>query len=238
MNQTIESIIIFSLLLSCNNPNTNSSNGERIMTMDSSLVTNVDSLETQKELKKASISDTSFVFLDQLSNDFSYDLKYATTDNFIKTKVYSCDRCLIRKEVALALIDANQKFLPRGFRIKFYDCYRPLSVQKAMWKVFPDSKYVADPTYGSIHNRGGAVDITLVDANGSELAMGTKFDHFGIEAHHSYQDLPDSVIMNRVMLKEIMESSGFSPIASEWWHYNFINNGSQYPVSDFETSCD
>jgi zinc D-Ala-D-Ala dipeptidase len=178
-----------------------------------------------------------FVKLATLDSTFQYDMRYATSNNFLKEKVYECDDCLIRKEVALSLIDANNYFKSKGYRIKFFDCYRPLDVQKKMWKVLPNPTYVANPESGSIHNRGGAVDITLVKLTGEELDMGTGFDHFGKEAHHAYEDLSAEVLANRKLLKDGMSKSGFTPIRSEWWHYNF-GTAKKYDVSNFQVECE
>ncbi|WP_224483148.1 M15 family metallopeptidase [Robertkochia aurantiaca] len=168
-----------------------------------------------------SIADTVFVRLADYSDDFSYDLKYATNDNFLEKAVYDCAECYVRATTAKALIEANKEFMDRGYRIKFFDCYRPHDVQKKMWEIEPNPTYVADPAKGSIHNKGGAVDITLVDLQGNEIPMGTGFDFFGPEARHAYTDLPKEVIENRQMLKTVMESHGFNAITSEWWHYNY-----------------
>lgn len=177
-----------------------------------------------------------FVRLEDLDTTFRYDMRYATANNFLKEKVYECEDCVIRKEVGLALIEANNYFKSLGYRIKFYDCYRPLDVQKKMWEVFPNATYVANPTYGSIHNRGGAVDITLVNEMNEELDMGTDFDHFGEEARHAYQNLSPEVLANRKLLKEGMIKHGFAPIKSEWWHYNF-GSAKKYEVSNFQVEC-
>ncbi|MDN5210626.1 M15 family metallopeptidase [Fulvivirgaceae bacterium BMA12] len=191
-----------------------------------------------RSLATAELHDSSFVFIEKWSDDFVYDMKYATTDNFIGKKVYDCDQCMIRKKVALALMKANRDFMEKGYRIKFFDCYRPLDVQKIMWEVYPVEGYVANPyTSGSIHNRGGAVDITLVDNEENELDMGTGFDHFGEEAHHAYRHLPEKVLGNRKLLKDIMEKHGFKPIRTEWWHYNF-GESRAFALSNFPTKCD
>mgnify|MGYP006186397759 CR=1 FL=1 len=92
--------------------------------------------------------------------------------------------------------------MKKGFRIKLFDCYRPLDIQKKMWKIVSNPEYVADPKKGSIHNRGGAVDISLVDAKGKEVEMGTSFDFFGFQASHNYTNLPDAVKANRKFLKK------------------------------------
>ena len=189
-------------------------------------------------LKNSDLHDSSFVFIKNWSDDFVDDMKYATEDNFMKKKVYDCDQCMIRKKVALALINANRDFIKKGYRIKFFDCYRPLDVQKVLWEVYPVEGYVANPyTSGSIHNRGGAVDITLVDRENRELNMGTGFDHFGEEAHHAYTNLPQAVLNNRRLLKDVMEQHGFKSIKTEWWHYNF-GEARSFALSNFPTECD
>ncbi|HQE35157.1 MAG TPA: M15 family metallopeptidase, partial [Flavobacterium alvei] len=105
--------------------------------------------------KKAEIvSDTTFVNLKDYSQDFVYDMKYATSDNFLKAKVYDCAECFLRLKTIKALISANADFIKMGYKIKIFDCYRPLDIQKRMWKIVPNPSYVADPSKGSIHNRG------------------------------------------------------------------------------------
>lgn len=166
------------------------------------------------------IDDTTFVNLKDYSTDFIYDMKYATEDNFLKAKVYDCPECYLRLKTVQALIAANKAFIKKGYRIKLFDCYRPLDIQRRMWKIVSNPEYVADPAKGSIHNRGGAVDITLVDQKGKELDMGTPFDFFGIEASHNYEKLSKKVKNNRMLLKRIMTENKFNSLASEWWHYN------------------
>jgi D-alanyl-D-alanine dipeptidase len=169
---------------------------------------------------KRVINDTTFVNLKDYGDDFVYDMKYATDDNFLKSKVYDCAECYLRLKTVNALIEANNQFISRGYRIKLFDCYRPLDIQKQMWEIVPNPKYVADPQKGSIHNRGGAVDITLVDIKGKELDMGTSFDYFGIEASHKYNNLSETVKENRKLLRHVMTTANFNPFESEWWHYN------------------
>ncbi|KDN55519.1 M15 family metallopeptidase [Flavobacterium seoulense] len=173
-----------------------------------------------KENKITTIDDTTFVNLKDYSADFIYDMKYATEDNFLKAKVYDCAECYLRLKTVKALIEANNVFVKKGFRIKLFDCYRPLDIQKKMWEIVSNPSYVANPAKGSIHNRGGAVDITLVDKDGKELDMGTGFDFFGIEASHKYDKLSKDVKNNRKLLKRIMLKNGFKALDSEWWHYN------------------
>ena len=186
---------------------------------------------------KTIVDDTTFVNLKDYSQDFVYDMKYATSDNFLKAKVYDCAECFLRLKTVKAMLAANAEFMKRGYKIKIFDCYRPLDIQKRMWKIVPNPDYVANPSKGSIHNRGGAVDITLVDANGKELDMGTTFDFFGPEASHNYQYLAQEIKANRELLKTTMVQNGFNSLDSEWWHYN-LKSALNDKVSNTKWKCD
>lgn len=190
-----------------------------------------------KEQQTVIAEDTTFVNLKKYSTDFVYDMKYATEDNFLKAKVYDCAECYLRLKTVQALITANKEFLKKGYRIKLFDCYRPLAIQKRMWKIVPNPEYVADPAKGSIHNRGGAVDITLVDKNGKELDMGTPFDFFGVEAGHNYLNLSKKVKNNRRFLKKIMTRHNFKSLDSEWWHYN-LQSALKDKVANTKWDCE
>lgn len=197
----------------------------------------VENVSKDKSDENSAVNDTTFVNLKDYSQDFVYDMKYATEDNFLKAKVYDCAECYLRLKTVKALVEANNNFMKQGYKIKLFDCYRPLEIQKRMWKIVSNPKYVADPSKGSIHNRGGAVDITLVDSEGRELDMGTTFDHFGIEASHNYLKLDSQIIQNRKVLKETMQKHNFKIFESEWWHYN-LNNASVDKLSNFKWKCD
>jgi len=148
------------------------------------------------------------------------DMKYATEDNFTKKRLYDSNTCFLRNSAAVKL-DAVQKELEGvNLGLKVWDCYRPLTVQRILWAILPDERYVANPETGSRHNRASAVDVTLVDSQGKELQMPTGFDDFSPRAHHHYQDLPDQAIRNRELLKSVMEKVGFIPLSEEWWHYD------------------
>lgn len=192
--------------------------------------------ETYASSVKQEIADTTFVNLKDFSSDFIYDMKYATEDNFLKAKVYDCAECFLRLKTVQALIAANKEFMKEGFKIKLYDCYRPLSIQQKMWEIVSNPKYVADPKKGSIHNRGGAVDISLVNASGEEVEMGTDFDFFGIQASHNYTKFPKDVKANRKFLKKIMIKNGFNSFDSEWWHYN-LKTGLKDKVANQKWDC-
>ncbi|WP_047414329.1 M15 family metallopeptidase [Cellulophaga sp. Hel_I_12] len=182
------------------------------------------------------LADTTFIRLADFSDDFVYDLRYATTNNFLKAKVYDCAECYMRVKTAKALLKANKAFMEKGYKIKFFDCYRPNEVQYKMWAIVPNPQYVANPVKGSIHNKGAAVDISLVTLAGKELAMGTDFDFFGKKAYHDTTDLPQEILNNRILLKETMEAFGFWSIRTEWWHYN-LSSGSNDKVANFKWDC-
>ncbi|MEN8789169.1 MAG: M15 family metallopeptidase [Flavobacteriaceae bacterium] len=182
------------------------------------------------------LADTTFIRLSDYSDDFEYDLRYATENNFLKSRVYECAECYTRVKTARALITANADFREQGYKIRFFDCYRPNSVQYKMWEIVPNPQYVANPVKGSIHNRGGAVDITLVTLDGNTVDMGTDFDFFGRKAYHDNTSLPAEILQNRKILKETMEKYGFWSIRTEWWHYN-LGAASRDEIANFKWPC-
>lgn len=169
--------------------------------------------------------------LSDIDNSFMFDIRYATKNNFAKTKMYPAANCAINIDTAVKLIAANEEFKRHGYRIKIFDAYRPLSVQKYMWKVTPSKKYVSNPKYGSIHNRGCAIDMTLVDKNGKEISMPSNYDEFSNRAHINYNGGVSKARENREFLAKIMMKHGFKRISNEWWHFEDIDYNN-YPVQD------
>lgn len=160
------------------------------------------------------------VDISKLDSTIIIDLKYATADNFMKDTPYTANICLLRKDVALRLLEVQRDLRKMGLGLKIWDGYRPLSVQKKMWEKVHDHRYVADPAKGSNHNRGAAVDVTLVDKFGNELEMPTGFDDFSEKAGSDYPEVSAEAKKNRELLKKVMMKHGFMPIKSEWWHFN------------------
>ncbi|WP_317168288.1 D-alanyl-D-alanine dipeptidase [Flavobacterium silvaticum] len=195
------------------------------------------SLASVRAQDNQAIVDTTFIDIKMLSSEVILDMKYATADNFLKVAVYDCEACYLRKIAAEALVAANKDVAQKGYRIKLFDCYRPLDIQKKMWKIVPNPDYVADPAKGSLHNRGLAVDLTLIDENGNELDMGTNFDHFGPESEFAYRNISKEARRNRKLLNKIMERHGFKVLKSEWWHYNY-QMPQKAAVSNFKWECD
>ena len=116
----------------------------------------------------------------------------------------------------------QDELVKQGLGLKLFDAYRPYAVTVLMWELIKDERYVANPKNGSGHNRGIAVDLTIIDLQtGKELNMGTGFDNFSDTAHHSFTALPKEVMRNRTLLKTIMEKNGFKSLDTEWWHYSW-----------------
>ena len=138
----------------------------------------------------------------------------------------------LRVQPAAALARVQNSLREKGYGLKIFDAYRPYSVTVSFWEMVHDERYVANPDKGSGHNRGLAVDLTIVElATGHELDMGTGFDNFTDTAHHNFTQLPAVVLENRKLLNDLMISNGFKPFATEWWHYAWPNNRN-YEVLD------
>ena len=163
------------------------------------------------------------------------DIRYATTNNFTGQKLYPVARCCLRREPAENLKAVQEELHGMGLALKVFDGYRPLSVQRKMWAVYPHPGFVADPAKGSRHNRGAAVDLTLIKLDGTELPMPTPFDDFTPKAHRNYTDLPPEVIHNRELLERVMTEHHFRGLDTEWWHFDF-RGWRQYGLLDVDYS--
>ncbi len=165
-----------------------------------------------------------------------FDLKYNTPNNFTNIKLYKfATTSFLRKDPATALLHVQDSLNKIGLTLKIFDAYRPYAATKLMWTIIHDERYVANPAYGSGHNRGIAVDVTIVNLKtAKELNMGTAFDNFTDTAHHSFTKyLSKEIIENRTLLKLLMEKFGFKSLETEWWHYSFISN-EKYDVMDID----
>ncbi len=172
----------------------------------------------------------------QLIPDIVLDLRYNTTGNFLHEKLYSTDECLLAHGMVIPLARVQDSLRGRGLGLKIFDGYRPRAVQFLMWEILPNPVYVADPASGSVHNRGGAVDCSIVRFDtGEELAMPTPFDWFGPEAGHGYTlGLTPEQIANRELLLDMMTRvGGFNRYEAEWWHYTW-SSPATLPLLDFQ----
>ncbi len=181
---------------------------------------------------KAAKEVQGLVLINQLDESILCDLKYATTDNFTGKAVYSFKEGALRRQTAEKLVKASARLKEKGLRLKVWDAYRPLAVQKIFWELVKDERYVANPQKrGSNHNRGTAVDVTLVDQAGKELVMPSAFDDFSVKASRDNPDMPQEAAKNLALLTEVMTECGFRTINSEWWHYDDMDSG-KYPLLD------
>jgi D-alanyl-D-alanine dipeptidase len=176
------------------------------------------------------------VELKSLIPEIVYDLRYATSNNFMRRRLYTGNirRTFLRKPAAEALLKVQQELKPMGYGLKIFDAYRPYSVSVKFWEQIKDEKYVANPTKGSAHNRGLAIDLTLIDLKSKkQLEMGTDFDNFTDTAHHSFDKLSPEIKQNRKILRDVMKKHGFEIFDSEWWHYSWPNTN-DYELLDLK----
>lgn len=155
------------------------------------------------------------------------DIRYATDNNFTGRTVYPSARCYLRSDVAARLLKVQAALCARGLGLKVYDCYRPFSVQEDFWRIMPDERYVLEPrreggriVKSSRHNRGAAVDVALVDAQGRELPMPTGYDDFSEKAHRGNPAATAEERRNSDVLERAMAAQGFEPLPTEWWHFD------------------
>ena len=174
------------------------------------------------------------VDLESLHAGIFFDIRYATTNNFMHQQLYPLPKAYLHEDAAARLLEVQKDLHDRGLGLKVFDGYRPLSVQQKMWDLVHDRRYVANPSVNrGRHSRGTAVDVTLVDGQGHELEMPTKFDDFTAKAHQDCNDLPKIQKKNRALLREVMEKHGFEPLNSEWWHFD-LKGWYRYPVLDVD----
>lgn len=175
-----------------------------------------------------------FINIQALDNTILVDLKYATTDNCVKKKIYDYNICIFRKSTALKLAKVSAAVAKDGYRLKIWDGYRVFSASWELWNAYKDPKYVSSPDLKDKHCKGTAVDLTLVDANGNELEMPTGFDDFSPKA--SGQDATGKAYENWQYLRKVMTDNGFRAISSEWWHYNDTDT-SKYDIVDLDVNA-
>lgn len=163
----------------------------------------------------------------RLSTTMVLDIRYATANNFTGRQVYPSARCFLRADIARRLSAVQNRLQARGLGLKVFDCYRPFSVQEIFWKIMPDERYVLEPlrqdgkmVKSSRHNRGAAVDVTLVDSAGAELPMPTGYDDFSDKAHRGSPAAGPEASRNSLLLEQAMAAQGFIPLSTEWWHFD------------------
>jgi len=167
-----------------------------------------------------------FVDIEVHAPAITIDPLYAKEENCFKIVLYPVPKIFLRRGTADKLARVQSELEEQNLSLLITDGYRPYSIQKKIWQIVPDPDYVADPAIGSKHNRGAAVDITILD-----LPMGTEIDDLTEKAHHNYPHLKGEEKKNRLFLKNLMEKHGFIALPTEWWHYE-DSDWEQYPICD------
>lgn len=181
--------------------------------------------------------ETRLVEINKYIPGIALDIRYATTNNFTHKVMYPQARAFARLPVVMALKQVQDELKTKGLGLKIYDAYRPYAITVKFYETARDTNFVADPRKGSKHNRGCAIDLSVIDLKtGKELDMPTGFDSFSKKAAANYPDLAPKQIENRELLKNAMQAHGFHVIATEWWHYDF-NGWSKFPLLDIPFSA-
>ena len=221
---------------SCGEAPSSENTKDKIASQTTKPPTEVKPIEKKVAVINYDYDTTQWTDLNHLDSSIIIEMRYASTNNFVKEKMYNCSRCFLRPQVAKQIVAAHEMLREGGLGLKMLDCFRPRPIQQKLWDKFEDPRYVTPPSKGSMHNRGAAVDLTIVDKDGKQLDMGTPFDYFGKEAHHAYTNLSKEVLANRKLLKETMAEVGLKPITTEWWHYSYQSKS--YELSDMLWNCE
>jgi D-alanyl-D-alanine dipeptidase len=160
------------------------------------------------------------------------DLPYAGPDNFTGRPVYGRAACYLHPEAAAKLQRAVSLAAVQGLRFRVFDAFRPAEAQWVLWNHTADPEFLADPRRGSPHSRGVAVDLTLIDASGRALDMGTPFDAFTPLSHHGNFEVMPAAQKNRMLLLGLMTAAGWDCYLKEWWHSQLFNSRGYPLLSD------
>ncbi|HEV2883941.1 MAG TPA: M15 family metallopeptidase [Pyrinomonadaceae bacterium] len=176
------------------------------------------------------------VELTKLDPTIKLDIRYATKNNFLGKKVYKQARAFLQRPAAEALVRVNQSLRKQGYGLVVYDGYRPWSVTKKFWDATAEDKkiFVADPSKGSRHNRGSAVDLSMFDLRtGATVKMPSEYDEMTERAHINYECADVEAKRLRELLRAAMTAEGFAVYEPEWWHYDY-KDWKEYPILNVE----
>jgi D-alanyl-D-alanine dipeptidase len=179
------------------------------------------------------------VELVDLVPDLRLDVRYATAHNFVGRPVYPQARVFLQRPAAEAVARVQQRLRPSGYGLLVFDGYRPWSVTRLFWAVVDEAQrpYVADPAEGSRHNRGCAVDLSLVDlGSGREVSMPSLYDEMSAKAHPDYDGGTAQARKLRDFLRAAMEAEGYTVHPREWWHFDY-QDSHQYAILDLPFSA-
>jgi len=178
------------------------------------------------------------VELVKLDPTIKLDIRYAPKNNFLGKAVYKQARAFLQRPAAEALVRVNQSLRGQGYGLVVFDGYRPWSVTKVFWDVTPEDKkiFVADPSKGSRHNRGCAVDLSLFNLEtGAEVKMPSEYDEMTERAHINYECATPEAKRLRELLRTSMAAEGFAVYEPEWWHYDY-KDWKEYPIMNIKFS--
>lgn len=195
-------------------------------------VLRAEALQAAPPVEDGEFRKPDLVELLKLDPSIRLDIRYATSQNFLSTPMYSQARAFLQRPAAEALARANQKLHAEGYGVVIHDAYRPWYVTKMFWDATPDDKkiFVADPAVGSKHNRGCAVDVSLYDLKtGIEVSMPSLFDEMTPRAFPDYPGGTAEERQHRATLRGAMEAEGFTIYPNEWWHYDY-KDWKEYPI--------
>lgn len=196
-----------------------------------------------KELRRAALTATppaekgtfrkpELVDLATLDPTIKLDIRYATANNFLGTPLYTSAKAYMQKPAAEALVRVHKKLADDGYGLMIFDAYRPWFVTKTFWDATPVKQhlFVADPSQGSRHNRGCAVDLTLYDRKtGKPVQMVGGFDEFSDRSYPDYLGGTSLQRYHRDLLRRAMQAEGFSVYEAEWWHFDY-KDWRHYPI--------
>ena len=189
-------------------------------------------LKAQPPHEEGTFRQPELVELIKLDPSIKLDIRYATANNFLGVAVYTQARAFLQRPAAEALLRAHRELKNHGYGLIIHDGYRPWYVTKIFWDATPDDKkiFVADPSKGSIHNRGCAVDLSLYDLKtGKEVQMPSGYDEMTPRAYANYSGGTDDERARRDLLSKVMVEQGFTINTEEWWHFNY-KDWQQYPI--------
>jgi D-alanyl-D-alanine dipeptidase len=183
-----------------------------------------EALVAQPPQEKGDFLRSDLVDLAKLDSRIKLDIRYATTDDFLSTPVYTSARAFLQRPAAEALLRAHRELIKLGYGLLIFDAYRPWYVTKIFWDATPPDKhqFVADPAQGSRHNRGCAVDLSLYDLDtGREVPMTGVYDEMSERSYPNYAGGTAEQRAHRQVLRAVMEKQGFTVYETEWWHFDY-----------------
>ncbi len=191
-----------------------------------------EALQQQPPHEQGPFLKPDLVELITLDPTIKLDIRYATTNNYLSTPLYTQARAFLQRPAAEALVRAHRELKAQGYGLIIHDGYRPWYVTRIFWDATPDDKkiFVANPQQGSRHNRGCAVDLSLYDLKtGAEVEMPSGYDEMSERAYPDYAGGTTEQRARRALLRHAMEKKGFTVYSTEWWHFDY-KDWKQYPI--------